>query len=1137
MSRNYSLFSTQSTVAGFRLHRMEILNWGTFHNEIWQISPQGNTTLLTGKNGSGKTTYIEALLTLLVPEGRKRTYNSASGQKGERSEESYVLGDYGTAENDDGKFTERHRKDKSTTYSVILAVFKNEERYFTLFQVRWFVNNEMRRNYLIAYKDLTIEKDIIPFDASGYWKKNLKKKYPKIGNKEIIVEYDGPTKYAEGIRKVFGMKEKALTLFSQMVGLKVLGNLDEFIRTNMLEESKTESDFQNLRTNYQKLLDAHKNIEKAKFQLELLKPITEIDKNIQKSNEKIDELTDLKQINPIYFATHKIEFLKTEILKKEEELRQILQKIGELKTELSEDRETEKELDFSIRNDETGKRIQEIEKDIKAKNKDKENREKKIKKYNELALKLNISENPDETIFLNQIQKLKERKTEIKTELDDKENGIQRRLRVLENEKEQLEFQYNEKQIELDELRKQKNNITGRVSEIRQEILIFTGATSVEIPFVGELIKVLPSEKDWEPAIEKTLHNFALRLIVPEKYYRKVNEYVNDNNLKGRVVYERFKNETFLNQFSQTSENSIYMKIEIKRDSEYNDWIENQLKTNYNFICTTRENLPAYQQAITKEGLIKNNARHEKDDRIQIANNQNYVLGWDNKEKIKLVKDNLIDIENLIKDKKAIINLLEKRQKSLNTEFENCTKILEFDNFTDIDIQTLVLATIELQKQKDELEKTKKKKKKLKDQLTALQSKILKNDTLKDDLLGTFTKEGSVLNYYESQLSQNKKLILEFSDFDLTDKIKLFETTFEKIIKDLDFKNLDKKQKSITETIEKDFDSQNKNKIEFEKQLSTLMLKYKRPEKEILDKFPDWTSDTHKLSEDIKYVKEDYIAIFNRLETEELAIHLNNFKKYLNEDMITQMTGFSTLLETQEENIKESIESLNEPLRKIKFQTNPQTFIKLYAIPINTGSVREFKIMLKDWKPNLSEYERTKNDTILEESFLKIKALIEKLTNNEQWRKEVTDVRNWLSFTAKEHYFEDEKRPPLNIYENIAKLSSGEQAQITYTIMGAAIAYQYGILKDGLNTNSFRFVCVDEAFAKQDEEKAFYLLDLIKKLNLQMLLVTPDDKIHVAENFISAVHIVHRMPDRTSRIFDTTIEQAKKMVEDNKTEN
>ena len=37
-------------------------------------------------------------------------------------------------------------------------------------------------------------------------------------------------------------------------------------------------------------------------------------------------------------------------------------------------------------------------------------------------------------------------------------------------------------------------------------------------------------ERDWEYSIERILHNFALRLVVPEKYYKQVNEYVNGHN-------------------------------------------------------------------------------------------------------------------------------------------------------------------------------------------------------------------------------------------------------------------------------------------------------------------------------------------------------------------------------------------------------------------------------------------------------------------------------------------------------------------------------------------------------------------------------------------------------------------------------
>ena len=46
------------------------------------------------------------------------------------------------------------------------------------------------------------------------------------------------------------------------------------------------------------------------------------------------------------------------------------------------------------------------------------------------------------------------------------------------------------------------------------------------------------------------------------------------------------------------------------------------------------------EKVVTKEGLIKStHNKHEKDDRPQINRRENYVLGWDNKEKIAAIKE------------------------------------------------------------------------------------------------------------------------------------------------------------------------------------------------------------------------------------------------------------------------------------------------------------------------------------------------------------------------------------------------------------------------------------------------------------------------------------------------------------------
>ena len=109
----------------------------------------------------------------------------------------------------------------------------------------------------------------------------------------------------------------------------------------------------------------------------------------------------------------------------------------------------------------------------------------------------------------------------------------------------------------------------------------------------------------------------------------------------------------------------------------------------------------------------------------------------------------------------------------------------------------------------------------------------------------------------------------------------------------------------------------------------------------------------------------------------------------------------------------------------------------------------------------------------------------------------------------------------------MGQLSGGEKAQLTYTILGSAIAYQFGLTKDGLQSNSFRFIAIDEAFKAQDEDKARYLISLCEQLHLQLLVVTPSDNIHIVENNISFVHFVQRNGNE-SQLINMPIMQFKK---------
>jgi uncharacterized protein YPO0396 len=64
---------------------------------------------------------------------------------------------------------------------------------------------------------------------------------------------------------------------------------------------------------------------------------------------------------------------------------------------------------------------------------------------------------------------------------------------------------------------------------------------------------------------------------------------------------------------------------------------------------------------------------------------------------------------------------------------------------------------------------------------------------------------------------------------------------------------------------------------------------------------------------------------------------------------------------------------------------------------------------------------------------------------------------------------------------------------------------------------SFRFVVIDEAFGRGSDESAQYGLRLFAQLNLQLLIVTPLQKIHIIEPFVSSVGYVHN-PDGSASL-------------------
>lgn len=1117
-----SLFSTGSDTSGFRLQYMEIYNWGTFHEKIFRMEPQGNNALLTGANASGKSTIIDALLTLMVPAKKDRFYNQSSGveKKGNRTEETYVLGHYGNIQREGERGASTQALRDHSAYSVLLATFSNtDQRIVTIFQVRWFSGGELKRTFGLAHCALEIQRDFQPFDGKGVWRRRLEKAYR--GSRSMVEFFDGPVGYADRITQLFGMRSvKALGLFNQIVGVKVLDDLDEFIRTNMLEEQNAESQYILLKDSFKTLMDAKVNIEKARTQIEMLTPIAELAEKIKESSERIKQLGVDRETAEYWFARKTIELGKERVEEAELEVKQLKREEEKLRQEEEKKREEERSIALSIEQDEVGRKIKEIEQDIQRLAELRDERTRRMDEYNQLAAQLSLMADPERETFMKQ-------RKEVSDSLEKLSADIEQCIRDVvshENEKEVVAAHIQEYIATIDTLKKNKNNIPVRESEIRDLILEHTGATKEEIPFIGELIRVSPDQQEWEGAVEKILHHFALHLIVPEKYYHEVNKLINETDLKGRITYYRYLNYNSLGSMEQFADtgNRILDKIEIRVDSAYEEWVRDTIFDRYNYACVdSLEEFEQYsEKAVTQEGLVKfSNERHEKDDRAHVVRRENYILGWDNQEKITLLQTEIRVLQQRDVELRDLLNELGTKKQKIQHHYELSKKLVDtFSDFENLDWKVYAEQLQEKLMMKNELEKNNDSIHVLQKQLEQVRTALKKISTeeISKKLKQIFEVEKRKEDT-ERDMAECQKQISSIRSALLAD----FEQNYAEL-KDCTYDKLKQEYHSFLGKTDRERGKQVNKKRDWEDKAKNLIRGFKYPTEAITEKYADWRSDVDALpdSEHIELI-EEYQNMLARLEKENLPKYEKQFDNYLQKTLTDKVGEFRMFFMQWKDAIDENVKMLNDSLQGIDYRRRPVTYIQLVTQRKANEEVKEFCRLMEEAMPNIHQV-----NSMADGRKLHFQQHIEPFMyrlSDEEWRKRVMDVRAWFTYKAEE--FNRETGLKETTYENMGHLSGGEKAQLTYTILGSAIAYQFGLTKSGMQENSFRFIAIDEAFKAQDEDKARYLINLCKQLHLQLLVVTPNDNIHIVENDISYVYFVERKEEKTSWLYSMAIEQ------------
>lgn len=931
---------TEPVHTGFRLQYLEVLNWGTFDKVCWQIHPGGFNALLTGDIGSGKSTLVDALTCLFVPH-HKITFNKAAGAESkERSILSYVKGEYKKEKEEITKAAKRiYLRPDDNTYSVIIGNFSNEgyNEHVCLAQVFWIgKDGKVERMLLISPMPLRVADHFSNFSDIG----ELRKKLRQLDGLQSF--NDNFSQYSDAFRRLLGMNsDKAIDLFYQTVSMKAVSSLTNFVREQMLERTDVKEQISALIKRFDDLNKAHAAVVHAREQYEILKPLTEFVAEYNAVSQSIKEAEAMMEFVPSWFADRKkrllenfMDDLRNQLNETEKE--QVL--LGQEKGELDRKR-------LGILQDidnNGGKRLEQIAAEIEQQERQKQEKKKDYDDYDKLAVSCGLKSAISSEIFRSNLEKARK----LEEEGRQKEDEYRQQRDDIMSELRKYQTEHREEEEELNSLKERKTQIPGWLVGFREQLCDDLRIPEEDLPFAGELLKVHDDEVSWEGAVEKLLHDTGISMLVPAEHYRSVSRYVNDNPLKGqdgrgiKLTYLEAKMDNITTHIKELDDRSIFYKLNIKPETPFYDWLENYLQQSFgNCLCVADVNdLQHIPFGITQKGLVKSGrSRHTKDDRRNINDKRNYVLGWSNTEKIQALEYSLSQLEEKIKSLQKKQQVIENQQKQLTEQKQVLAFLLNVTDYIRINwqahvekIHALESEQKELLHNNDMLALLHRKKDEVEKQLTVLDKK-------KDEhsqKVGGLKKE---LGTHDGQLRECIEKLQQVTPEQLEKWFPLIENKVGDYKPNL--KNIDTRQEDFRKQLQGsngEISKQKTKQTNLRSDIENFMRSIKNHSTAEYDEIPANID-----------ARPEYVQRYEKLVSEDLMRHEERFKSELNKNTINSIAVFDNQLERHEKEIREKIKTINRHLNEIVYNSAQDTYITIQIDATSNPQVRLFREELK----------------------------------------------------------------------------------------------------------------------------------------------------------------------------------------------
>jgi len=1086
----------------WRLAHIELVNWGTFCGHVTVgVARLGH--LFTGASGSGKSSLLDAIATVLTPDRWLRLNAAAqdgTSRQSDRTNMSYVRGAW-TKEVDQSadRAVTTYLRPRATWSGILLRYENLRDEPVTVVRV---FHAPGTRTETTALKDARI------FARGDFSLLTLK---PQVENgidarrmaaalpDALITTAGKHGRFHERVVRQFGFRtDAALQLLHKTQSAKNLGTLDALFRGFMLDHPATFARADNAVEQFTELDRAHAHVADLRRQVEALRRVDAVITAFDDASASEAVAAELHDAVEPYTASFKLHLAREALAPARAAIARAQARLQDAESERRLAAEAVQTALARVR-EEGGTRIALLQEQL-----DRAEAQERavVARHAEFAGELGRIGAPVPADAAEFAELVAAAATEATTEvvalshdLQDAAAAARRNLAAV--------------RAQLDALRDSRSNLSPALLEARRYLAGTLGLPPAALPFAGELMAVNAEHVAWRGAIERVLAPLAMTLLVRDEHLAAARRAAEARHLGVRLVIEAVPHSLDEPRRPRDARSLVHRVVVAENaEAAAGAWLRRRLASEYDFACVDHaDELDDVDRGVTIGGLVKRAMRrYEKDDRFDVADATRWMLGGDTGARLEALLALRRSAETTLTHASHAVERASAERDAARDRRDTFGRITRFA-WNEIDtaaasaitaarhaeLHTLTSASSSLREAQAAQERAAERLEQAElERSTAQGAAAIATDALE-------RVQRTVDDLETAPAGEVSASVVE-----------LLDARFRAERRSVSLESVDAVARAVQAGLSHEKDAAAGRVREAEASFAAKAAEFRS----------SWSAAAADLTPEIAD-RYGFRALLEGILARGLPDKEGEFRKLLRERSRDVVAHLLSDLRDAPGLIRERILPVNASLGRSPFEGSDR-FLEIEVKTQRSGEVEEF---LADLRRIVEGNWADESAAGAEERFAVLKNVIGRLGSKDRvdldWRTRVLDTRLHVGFLARE---KSRSGAVVRVYDSAEGLSGGQRQKLVIFCLAAALRYQLTEEEDDLPR--YGSIVLDEAFDKADSRYTRNAMEVFRAFGFHMILATPQKLLQTLEPYVGAITSVSNPEQRASRLANVVFADA-----------